>query len=71
VFFAYSIQVSANHSGMVIDIEKTCVYSSFHDRASTTMLSFPILCRISISNVAIFSIHFCCLVDNVFCCKRY
>jgi hypothetical protein len=52
------VQISSNHSGMTIDILKTCVSSYFDDRASATMLYFPLLCRISISNVEIFSIHF-------------
>jgi hypothetical protein len=71
VSLAYSLRISFSHSGIVIDTAKTCASSSFHERASATMLSFPFLCSISISNVAIFSIHFCCSWVNVFCCNKY
>ena len=50
---------------------KVCTSSTFLERTSSTMLSFHFLCNISISKVAIFSIHFCCSVDNVFCCNIY
>jgi hypothetical protein len=64
-FFAYSVRISSSHSTMAIDSATNCIYSSFHDRSSTVSLYFPLLCRICISNVTIFYICFCCLVDNV------
>jgi hypothetical protein len=68
---AYSTQISSNQSGIAIVVAYALTSSSFRDSASATTLSFPFLCNISISKVESFSIHFCCSVDNIFCCSRY
>ena len=62
---AYSLRISSNHSGITIEIAYVWT-SSFLDSASTARFSFPLLCNISKSKVAIFSIHLCCYVDNAF-----
>ena len=67
----YSCRISFSHYGIATEMEQEVISSSFLESASATTFSFPFLCIISMSKAAIFSIHFCCSMDNVFYWSRY